>query len=324
MKVILTETVDKLGQEGEVKEVANGYARNFLFPRGLAIPATAGALKQAEARRTHAARQVARVVTEAEKLAAQLNGLDVVLFARVGEQNRLYGSITAADVAAALKEQHNVSVDRRKVTLDSPVHRTGNYTATVNLGRNITAKINVTVESETNKEQVLEARRQAAAAKAAEAEAAPAAAPSTPLEAVATVAGTAAQTVADAAGSVADAAGSVAHNVAEAAAPVVQTVAEGAGTVVEAVTGGVGALVDRVTGHTDEAPAEETPETAAVSPNADAEIAGATADALAEGTVTDTAAEAEAPVEDGADAEAAPAEPDTEVDADADTAESKA
>lgn len=317
MKVILTETVDKLGQEGEVKEVANGYARNFLFPRGLAIPATAGALKQAEARRTHAARQVARVVTEAEKLAAQLNGLDVVLFARVGEQNRLYGSITAADVAAALKEQHNVSVDRRKVTLDSPVHRTGNYTATVNLGRNITAKINVTVESETNKEQVLEARRQAAAAKAAEAEAAPAAAPSTPLEAVATVAGTAAQTVADAAGS-------VAHNVAEAAAPVVQTVAEGAGTVVEAVTGGVGALVDRVTGHTDEAPAEETPETAAVSPNADAEIAGATADALAEGTVTDTAAEAEAPVEDGADAEAAPAEPDTEVDADADTAESKA
>ena len=67
MKVILTESVEKLGQEGEVKEVANGYARNFLFPRGLAIPATAGALKQAEARRTHAQRQLARVVSEAEQ-----------------------------------------------------------------------------------------------------------------------------------------------------------------------------------------------------------------------------------------------------------------
>jgi large subunit ribosomal protein L9 len=319
MKVILTETVDKLGQEGEVKEVANGYARNFLFPRGLAIPATAGALKQAEARRTHAARQVARVVTEAEKLAAQLNGLDVVLFARVGEQNRLYGSITAADVATALKEQHHVTVDRRKITLDSPVHRTGNYTATANLGRNITAKIAVTVESETNKEQVLEARRQAAAAKAAEAEAAPAEAPSTPLEAVAAVAGTAAHTVADAAGTVADAAGTVAHNV-----------AEGAGTVVEAVTSGVGTLVDRVTGHTDEAapveaeaaPAEATEETPTVSPTADAEIAGATADALAEGTVTDTAAEAEAPAEAEtlADAETSTAA----AEAGADTTESEA
>jgi large subunit ribosomal protein L9 len=308
MKIILTETVDKLGQEGEVKEVANGYARNFLFPRGLAIPATAGALKQAEARRTHAARQIARVVSEAEKLAAQLNGLDAILFARVGEQNRLYGAITAADVATALKEQHNVTVDRRKVTLDSPVHRTGNYTATVNLGRNITAKINVTVESEANKEQVLEARRQAAAAKAAEAAAA-AEAPSTPLDAVGTVAGPAAAAVTDAVGTVAEAAGTVAQNVAEAAAPVVQNiteaaapiiqnVTEGAGNVVEAVTSGVGALVSRVTGQTEEAsdeaaaPAAETPEhTAAVSPNADAEIAGATADALAEGTVTDTAAE---------------------------------
>lgn len=260
MKVILTETVDKLGQEGEVKEVANGYARNFLFPHGLAIPATAGALKQAEARRTHATRQQARIVTEAEKMAAQLNGLDVVLFARVGEQNRLYGSITAADVATALKEQHNVTVDRRKITLDNPVHRTGNYTATVNLGRNVTAKITATVEAEANKEQVLEARRQAAAAKAAEAEAAPATtaeaeAPATPLEVVAGAAGGVAHAVADAAGTVADAAGTVAHNVGEAAAPVVQTVAEGAGNVVEAVTGGIGALVDRVTGHTEEAEA---------------------------------------------------------------------
>lgn len=320
MKVILTETVDTLGQEGEVKEVANGYARNFLFPRGLAIPATAGALKQADARRTHTTRQQARIVTEAEKMAAQLNGLDVVLFARVGEQNRLYGSITAADVATALKEQHNVTVDRRKITLDSPVHRTGNYTATVNLGRNVTARITATVEAEANKEQVLEARRQAAAAKAAEAAAAPAEAPATPLEAVADAAGGVAHAVADAAGTVADAAGTVAHNVADAAGPVVQTVADGAGSAVEAITSGVGALLDRVTGHTEEAeapaeeaeaPAEETVEALMVSPNADSEIAGATADALAAGTVTDTAAEAETP-----EAEV-PAEAEAEADAEA-------
>src|SRR5215211_1407648 len=174
MKVILNETVEKLGQEGEVKEVANGDARNFLFPRGLAIPATPGAMKQAEARRTHAQRQIARIVTEAEQLAARLNGLEVLLFARTGEQNRLYGSITAADVADAIKAQHKVAVDRRKLSLDTPVHRTGNYIATANLGRNITAKVNVTVESEANREAVLEARRQAAAAAAPPAEEAPA------------------------------------------------------------------------------------------------------------------------------------------------------
>src|SRR4051812_7927057 len=157
MKIILTESVEKLGQEGEVKEVANGYARNFLFPRGLAIPATAGALKQAEARRTHAARQVARVVSEAEQLAARLNGLEVLLFGRTGEQNRLYGSITAADVADAIKAQHKVTIDRRKLTLDNPIHRTGNYTVTANLGRNIAAKVRVTVESEANRDAVLEA-----------------------------------------------------------------------------------------------------------------------------------------------------------------------
>ncbi len=324
MKVILTESVEKLGQEGEVKEVANGYARNFLFPRSLAIPATAGSLKQADARRTHATRQLARVVTEAEKQAAQLNGLDVILFARVGEQNRLYGSVTAADVATALREQHHVAVDRRKITLDNPVHRTGNYTATVNLGRNVTAKITAVVESEANKEQVLAARREAAAARAAAAAeaAAPtpapeAAAPSNPLEAVASAAGTAAATVADTAGTVvhniADAAAPVVQNITEAAAPIVQNVAEGAGNVAQAVTSGIGALVSRVTGQTDEAAAVDTVEasttsseseiTDTVAPEASVEPITIVPDSAADTTAPDTAAAA-APTSD--------AEPDAE------------
>ena len=151
MKVILTENVEKLGQSGEVKEVANGYARNFLFPRDLAIPATKGALLEAENRRTSAARRAANQQSTAQAAADRLRGLTVLLYGRTGEQNRLYGSITAADVAEALRVQHGQTVDRRRIKLDSAIHRTGNYTATVTIGNNLTSQLNLVVEPETNK-----------------------------------------------------------------------------------------------------------------------------------------------------------------------------
>ena len=151
MKIILTENVEKLGQAGEVKEVANGYARNFLFPRDLAIPATKGALLEAENRRTSAAKRAASQVNAAQAAADKLRGLTVLLYARTGEQNRLYGAITPADIATALRVQHGQTVDRRRIKIDSSIHRTGNYTATVTLGNNLTAQLNLAVEPESNR-----------------------------------------------------------------------------------------------------------------------------------------------------------------------------
>ena len=123
--------MEKLGQPGEVKEVANGYARNFLFPRNLAIPATKGALQEAANRRASAEKHAAQQVSQAQAAVDKLNGLTVLLYARTGEQNRLYGSITPSDVAQALQVQHGQTVDRRRIKIDTPIHRTGNYTATV-------------------------------------------------------------------------------------------------------------------------------------------------------------------------------------------------
>src|SRR5689334_17148833 len=151
MKVILTENVEKLGQTGDVKEVANGYARNFLFPRNLAIPATKGAMQDVTNRKATAARRAAQQLNTAQAAADRLRGLSVLLYARTGEQNRLYGSITSADVAQALQVQHNQTVDRRRIKLDQPIHRTGNYTATVTLGNNLTAPLTLIVEPDTNR-----------------------------------------------------------------------------------------------------------------------------------------------------------------------------
>src|SRR5689334_23208205 len=176
MKIILTETVEKLGQPGEVKEVANGYARNFLFPRNLAIPATKGALQQAANRRASAEKHVAQQASQAQAAVDKLNGLTVLLYARTGEQNRLYGSITPSDVAQALQVQHGQPVDRRRIKIDTPIHRTGNFTATVSVGNNLSAKLNLVVEPETSRTGALTSvAAQAPAPPPAPVEAAPAA-----------------------------------------------------------------------------------------------------------------------------------------------------
>ncbi|HUS14769.1 MAG TPA: 50S ribosomal protein L9 [Chloroflexia bacterium] len=177
MKVILTENVEKLGEVGEVKEVANGYARNFLFPRDLAIPATKGALQEAANRRLGVEKRAAAQVSAAQANANRLNGLSVLLYARTGEQNRLYGAITPTDVAEALRVQHGQTVDRRRIKLDSSIHRTGKYTATVAIGHNLTAQLNLLVEPESSKTGALTSV--AASAPVVEAPAPEAAAPDT-------------------------------------------------------------------------------------------------------------------------------------------------
>jgi large subunit ribosomal protein L9 len=148
MKVILLKDVDNLGRIGDVKDVAPGYARNFLLPRALVVEATPGQMKRIELLHRQREKEDARRLTEAQQLAARLAALTVTVPARVGEQGRLFGSVTNQDVAAALKEQHGIELDRRDVELADPIRTLGTHQVTVRLGGNVQAQIRVDVVEE--------------------------------------------------------------------------------------------------------------------------------------------------------------------------------
>ena len=148
MKVVLREEVKGLGTAGDVKDVADGYARNFLIPRRLATPATPGALKNVEAQRASAAKRQAQVEAEARALAARVGSTTLTLKARVGSQERLYGSITAGDIAAALGQELGTPFDRRKLVLEEAIRELGTHTVPVHLARDVTANLTVRVEPE--------------------------------------------------------------------------------------------------------------------------------------------------------------------------------
>jgi large subunit ribosomal protein L9 len=148
MKVILTRTVPGLGEAGTIKEVADGYARNFLIPKGLATAATGTNVKQAQERAEAAARREAKEREALEKQAAQLADKTVVIRVRVGPENRLYGSVTNADVAEALQAQMGITLDRRHIELAEPIHRPGTYVVSADFGHGIDVKFNVEVAPE--------------------------------------------------------------------------------------------------------------------------------------------------------------------------------
>jgi large subunit ribosomal protein L9 len=148
MKVVLTRDVKDLGTAGEVKEVSDGYARNFLFPRKLAIPASAAALKQVEAREQAVAKREAREELQARALAQRLKDQPIRIFPKVGEQGRLYGSVTAADVAEALSKQVGQPIDKRKIELHEPIRQLGEYQVPYRLTRTVAVTLNVSVERE--------------------------------------------------------------------------------------------------------------------------------------------------------------------------------
>jgi large subunit ribosomal protein L9 len=146
MKVVLSKDVKDLGRAGQVKEVADGYARNYLFPRRLATPATPGALKQVEARERAAERRLAGEEHEAQRIAERLKSRPLKIFPKVGEQGRLYGSVTAADVAEALSKELGQPVDRRRIELDEPIRTLGEYRVPFRITRAVTAVVTVQVE----------------------------------------------------------------------------------------------------------------------------------------------------------------------------------
>jgi len=147
MEVILREHVDNLGRRGEVVKVADGYARNFLLPRRLALKVTEGNKKQIERERAKFEAKEAEEQGVAQAVADRMANVDVQIARRVGETEALYGSVTSADIAAALAAK-GFELDRRKIVLQEPLKRVGEYTVPVRLHRDVTTQIKVRVVPE--------------------------------------------------------------------------------------------------------------------------------------------------------------------------------
>jgi large subunit ribosomal protein L9 len=146
MRVILKREVAGLGRPGDVKDVADGYAQNFLLPRGLAIEATAGELKVlARARDAKRAKQD-RAHADAEELAKRLSETTLVFRLKAGEQGKTFGSVTNKDIADALQREHKVEVDRTKVHLPEPLKSLGVHTVEVRLLTDVRANVTVAIE----------------------------------------------------------------------------------------------------------------------------------------------------------------------------------
>lgn len=145
MKVILNQTVPKVGKEGTVVNVADGYARNYLFPRGLAVVATKQQIQALEKRNARIAEKTAGQKAAAEALREKLNGAIVRLPGEVGLQGKLFGAITNANVVEAIAQQLGTTLDRKQVALIEPIRRLGNHVVELDLHREVEAKITVTV-----------------------------------------------------------------------------------------------------------------------------------------------------------------------------------
>lgn len=156
MKVLLKEDVDNLGYAGEVLRVADGYGRNYLIPRGLAVKAAPGVLKQAQSWRDRAAVRLAELRREHEALAVRINDTNLNFYARAGETGKLYGSITTADVTEQLNEVLGTDVDRRLIT-GGPLRQLGEHRVTVRLSRDYQPQVIVQIHPHTEDEESEEA-----------------------------------------------------------------------------------------------------------------------------------------------------------------------
>ena len=131
MKVILTEDVSDLGKKGDVVDVADGYARNYLVPKSKAVKASTGAMRQAETMREARAESEKRALEEADRIKTALEGTKVVIAARAGDEGKLYGSIGTADVAEAIKKFAGVDLDRKTIEIDEAIREIGLHEVTI-------------------------------------------------------------------------------------------------------------------------------------------------------------------------------------------------
>ncbi|NIM04357.1 MAG: 50S ribosomal protein L9 [Armatimonadetes bacterium] len=147
MKVILLEEIAGLGEAGTVTEVAGGYGRNFLIPRGLALQATARNMKNLEHTRAEITKKQGRLQSEAQALAQRLESAPLKIPARAGEEGRLHGSITTHDIAEALAAQ-DIEVDRRKIHLEEPIKVLGSHSVKIKLSKEVEAALTLEVVAE--------------------------------------------------------------------------------------------------------------------------------------------------------------------------------
>jgi large subunit ribosomal protein L9 len=148
MKVVFLEDVTAKDKKGDIKEVSDGYARNFLLPRGLALPATQGAIKAAEKISRDREKKRVRQHDEYVDLAGKINGTELKFKGKSSSKGTLHGSITTADIADKLSRLINVDVDRKKIALKSSLHKVGAYPVDVVFAKDAVAKINVVIEGE--------------------------------------------------------------------------------------------------------------------------------------------------------------------------------
>lgn len=144
MQVILKEDVEKLGQMGQIVEVKRGYARNFLIPKDIALEATPNNLKQLEHQKRLVSSRIKKVQKASETAADKLNQTTVKLFHLAGEEEKLFGAVTTMEIADALKEQ-GIEIDKRKIVMDEPIKRLGEYQVVVKLPASVTASVKVIV-----------------------------------------------------------------------------------------------------------------------------------------------------------------------------------
>ncbi len=145
MKIMLTKDVDNVGHAGEIKDVADGYGRNFLIPRKLAVLAGRGVEAEAKRIQDAAARREAKERDQARELAEEIDNKTVVVRLKVGAEDKVFGAITNEDISTAIKQQHQVEVDRRRVELKEPLKQLGEHQVTLRLHRDIDAHINLII-----------------------------------------------------------------------------------------------------------------------------------------------------------------------------------
>ena len=148
MKVILTQDVKAQGKKGDIINVSDGYARNFLIPKGLAIEADAQALNDQKNKDAAKQHKIDVEIAEAKDIAAKLEKITVIIKATSGSDSRLYGAVTVKEISEALTAQFGISIDKRKIVLDKPIKNYGEYTLDVKLYTKVVGKLKVSVVSD--------------------------------------------------------------------------------------------------------------------------------------------------------------------------------
>lgn len=146
MKVVLKQDVKSIGKKDELHEVSDGYARNYLLPRGLAVAADAAAVNEVRTKAAAVEHHAAQELAAAQALAKKINGQTVTLKAKAGQGGRLFGSVTAKDIAAALGRKVGESIDKRKIVMDGDIKNFGSYQVDVKIYPKVAAKLTVRVE----------------------------------------------------------------------------------------------------------------------------------------------------------------------------------